>query len=112
MGKASSGILLMLAATLALQPAVAAQHGGKKVLDLHVDDYRECVMFRLEGVSEADPVKPGQPWFVLSKSHPRFAEAYGLLVAARVGNVPVNIVTTGAAVTGCDGYAGVKIVGI
>ncbi len=53
---------LWVAAVLALpstQPAVADSHVGKQVSAIHSPDTRPCTFFKLDGVTQADPVVPG-----------------------------------------------------
>ena len=106
--------LLVAAALLAgTAPATAAtEHKTKRVIALHMDNYRPCAFFRLDGVPEADPVRAGAPWFAVPRSHPAFNEVFALLVTAKATNLPVTITTDGTGATSCGGFAAVNFVWI
>ena len=63
-----------------------------------------CFYFTLQGVTQADPVVPGQ-WFAIHKSQAHAADQYAMLLAAKLSDAPVRITTSGAIVCG---YAGVR----
>jgi hypothetical protein len=72
-------------------------------------DSRPYAFFSIIGVSEADPtVKPGWPWLAVRQSQNGFKELYALLLSAKLSGTPVNVITTGVAVSECDGYVGVS----
>jgi hypothetical protein len=59
----------MYALTIA-HPANAVEHSNKLVSELQaVNPTTDCFFFRLEGVAQADPVKPNDQWFAMSRSH-------------------------------------------
>lgn len=103
---------LVAAALLAGSAPATAEttHATKRVIALHMDDYRPCAFFRLEGVGEADPVKPGAPWFAVPRTHPAFNEIFALLLTAKATNLPVTISTAGTSATSCNDFATVKFV--
>jgi len=70
-------------------------------------DSRPCAFFTLDGVAEADPVSPGNPWFALPQSAAGYKEAYSLLLAAALSGKTVRVFTTGATISTCSGYVGV-----
>ncbi len=89
-------------------PALALDHTAKLVRELHADADRPCVMFRLEGVSQADPAVSSAEWFTLPKSHPSYNEQLAFLLTATATKMPLNIRTSGG--TAC-GFASVNILG-
>lgn len=100
MKKISALAVCALAATASL-PSFATDHVGKTVSELQANHTAtDCFYFRLDGVSEADPVKPNDPWFAVSRTAYGAKDAYALLLAARVTGTAVHIVTTGAMVCG------------
>jgi hypothetical protein len=82
---------------LALQPGVAAAqtiHDNKVLLDLHEDGARPCALFRLQGVTSADPVT-GTEWFALPRTHLAFSELFAMLLTAAALNRPIYVSTKG-----------------
>ncbi len=79
---------------------------GKTVQYLQPDGTNaDCYYFTLNGVSQADPVNPGSPWFGVSRTaHPGAKELFAVLLAARLTGTPINVNTTGSLECG---YAGV-----
>jgi hypothetical protein len=67
-------------------------------------DGADCIYFTLEGVSEADPVKPGDPTFAFPRSQYGSKDAYAMLLAAKLTGQPVRVLTRG---TLSCGYASV-----
>lgn len=61
-----------------------------------------CFYFTLEGVTQADPVVPSNPWFTIPRTQYGAGDAYSMLLAARIAGVPVTVHTNGT--TAC-GYA-------
>jgi hypothetical protein len=71
----------------------------------------DCVYFTLVGVSQADPVAPGAPWFAVPRAHPGMREIFTILLAAQKTGSTVWVQTTGAAAGGaCGSYVGVEFV--
>lgn len=98
--------LICAAALVAPTPALAAEHVSKRPLEVHSDLSRPCVIFRLEGVSVADPVVGSAQWFALPRTHPAFAEFFAILLTSRAGSFPISVRTSGAMQCG---FAGVDI---
>jgi hypothetical protein len=71
-------------------------------------DSRPCAFFSIVGVSEADPIKPGWPWMVIRQDQNGFKEAFAMLLSAKQSGTPIQVNTTGSAVSNCDGYVGVS----
>jgi len=68
----------------------------------------DCYFFTLDGVSEADPVRPGIPWFAVDRNaHLGAKELYATLLAARLSRAPITVYTSGAVACG---YAAVNFV--
>jgi hypothetical protein len=55
----------------------------------------DCFYFTLQGVAEADPVKPGDPWFAISRGQYGAKDAYAMLLAARLTGQAVYVQTSG-----------------
>jgi len=81
-------------------------HTNKKVKIIHSGDHRNCFFFQLDGVSEADPVKPNNPWFAVPFSKVSANNVMSILMAAKASETPIKVSTTGAA--SCDGLAEVN----
>ena len=60
----------------------------------------DCFYFTLEGVSQADPILPGSPWFAIPRTQYGAKDAYAMLLSAKLSGQPVNVVTNGAAACG------------
>ena len=102
---AAAGGLAMQAA-----PAAAADHVGKQISTISFNTSTQCLYLKLQGVSQADPLAPGNPYMVIPRSHPDFAQMFAMLLSARAINAPINIVTDG--VPACGGMTGISALGI
>ena len=103
---ATAAAITMLCVTSPLQAAVT--HGNKQlemVEPMWVGN--DCLLFRLVGVVEADPVKPGVGWFAVSRSDPGYKEAFAGIMMAKAMGTAVTIGTTGQLACG---YAQVAFV--
>lgn len=65
----------------------------------------DCILFTLEGVSEADPGVPGNPWFAIPRSQYGSKDAYAMLLSAKLSGQTISIATNGS--SAACGYAGV-----
>jgi len=97
---------LGVALVVAAQPGDATGHPGKTIQYMLADG-RACIFFTLNGVGEADPVAPSQPWFALPKSSSNFAELNAMLLSAKLAGRNVSIQTDG---TVSCGYAAATMV--
>lgn len=80
-------------------------YADKKVTTLYgFYDAADCVYFRLEGVSQADPVKPNESLFAIARSQPGAKEAFATLLAAKLSGLAPFVRTRGNLICG---YAGV-----
>src|SRR5689334_10571203 len=86
--------------------AFGAIHDGQ-VSILFPPDTRECTFFQLSGVTEADPVVPGNPWFAVPKTHLGYKEIFVVLLTARSNGRTITVQTDGT--TAC-GHAAVLFV--
>ena len=93
-----AALLLLFAAS---GPAFAGTWNGYKVGRLLPPDIRDCVFFQLEGVSQADAVAPGSPWFAVSRNALGFKEIYALLLTAKASEIPLTVETVGQLSTSC-----------
>ena len=93
--------LLALSAGVYASTALALTHTDKTVEVVHSPDTRECVFFRLTGVTQADPVTPGVSWFAVPKTHAGYKEIVAILLQARATGAPLqHVATTGAVACG------------
>jgi hypothetical protein len=67
-------------------------------------DGADCIYFTLQGVSEADPIKPGEPTFAIPRAQYGAKDAYAMLLAAKLSGSTVRVLTRG---TLACGYASV-----
>lgn len=76
--------------------AFGASWSGKSVGHLQASAAEaDCFFFTLEGVTEADAVRPGSPWFAVSRSQYGARDAYAMLLVAKLTGQPINISTNG-----------------
>lgn len=68
---------------------------------------RECFLFQLQGVIQADP-NVGGTWFGVLATHPSYKYIVMMLLMAYGLDIQVHVVTTGDAV--CGGVAEVNLV--
>lgn len=78
-----------------------------KQLQFVIADTRPCVFFTLQGVQQADPVNPNQPWFALPTSHPMFQQILAMLLTAKMSQAHIDVYTTGVPIATCDNFVGV-----
>lgn len=72
---------------------------------------QDCVFFTLTGVSQADPISAGSPWFAVPSTQTGFNQVYATLLAAKVSGGTLLVSTSGALAGGdCGNYAGVYYV--
>ncbi|WP_116809915.1 hypothetical protein [Steroidobacter cummioxidans] len=77
-------------------PVHAVEHVNKRVLFLQsTSSAHDCFFFVLEGVSQADPVKPGDMWFAFPRSQFGSKDAYAMLLAAKLTDTSVTVHTEG-----------------
>lgn len=86
------------------QHCYAVDWHRKKVSQVQVHAVKGCIYFTLDGVDEADPVVPNQPWFTLGPDNPYQKEFFSLLMLAYAAKADVRIATSGKKEPGC-GYA-------
>jgi hypothetical protein len=53
----------------------------------------DCFYFTLEGVSEADPVVPGSPWFAVPRTQFGAKDGYAMLLSAKLSGQSVVVTT-------------------
>jgi len=81
--------------------ALATTHINKTVGSLQ-STYSggDCFYFTLQGVTQADPVAPGSPWFTIPRSQYGSKDAYAMLLAARLSGTLVTVNTNGTTACG------------
>ena len=67
----------------------------------------DCVFFTLVGVAEADPARPGDPWFSMPRSQSGAKDLYAMLLAAKLSGQAVTVQTTGSTSSSCAGYVSI-----
>jgi hypothetical protein len=80
--------------------AAQTTQGPLPVTNVHPPDTRPCAFFQLQGVTTADPVAPGSPWFAIPMTNVGFHEQFALLLTASFGPHTVVAKTTGKLVCG------------
>lgn len=90
-------------------PAHAGWSNTARVGPIQSPDERGCTFFLLEGVAQADPVKPNDPYFALPQTTPGYQEILSFLLSAQLSRRTVNVFTTGQLACG---YAQVGIITI
>lgn|SRR6266853_2164882 len=94
---------------IAASAAAQTSHIGKTIELLQSPDDRPCTFFMLKGITQSDPITPGNPWFALPKAHIGYKEMLSFLLIAYSSGKTVNVYTSGATVPEC-GNAGVRLV--
>ena len=84
-----------LAGLASISSANAASHTNKQVADLLAPDYRPCTFFQLQGVAEADPVNPNNPWFAVPNDHIGYDEIVSMLITATTSQRQITVATNG-----------------
>jgi hypothetical protein len=99
--------LLVTSALLVGTPAQAAAYHASKIVSIVLPpaQYGGCMWFQLTGVTEADPIAAGNPWFAVPVTHPGYKEIFASLLAAKISEKTVTVQMTNA--TACNGYAAV-----
>jgi len=98
----------ILASMFSAYSLAATDHSDKKVAIIHSGDTRDCYFFKLEGVTEADPVASNNDWFAVPFDKPSAKNVIGILMAAKASNTAVTAKTTGQ--LACGGFAEVDSV--
>ena len=87
----------------------AQNHISKTIAIIHSPDHRACAFFTLEGVTEADPVKPGNEWFAVPISHNGYDTIISMLLTAYSTGKPISVATTGALSCSHAGVSHIKL---
>ncbi len=88
-------IIGILVATLSPSPAYADVFWASKFIAYVQMDNRTCLFFTLQGVSEANPVVPGFPWFAIAKSNANYQEMLSMVLSAKLAGKPIGVNTDG-----------------
>ena len=70
---------------------------------------RPCTLFQLVGVSQADPVLPGSPWFSIPQTAQGYKEMVATLLAAKLAARNIDVITTGTVPSAC-GHPGISVI--
>lgn len=96
---------LLLVGTACLPAQAQVLYSDRKITTLQAFyDGADCVFFKLEGVVQADPVKPNDPMFAIAATQPGAKNAYAALLGAKLSGLTPVVRTRGSLVCG---YAGV-----
>jgi len=101
--------LLGLSASLYSYPTWAATYRTGKTVAAIQGDTSACMYFTLDGVAEADPVKPGTPYFAVPLNNPNVQLIESILLTARATGRTVYVRTDGT--LSCS-YATTFLVGL
>ena len=81
--------------------AVAFNHPPRSVGQLiSTFDSGDCVIFTLNGITEADPRVPSTPWFAIPRTQFGAKDAYAMLLSARLTGEAVEVRTSNDIVCG------------
>jgi hypothetical protein len=107
--KYASALLLATPFLFCPTALLADSHNWKTVTAIQPPGINAaCVYFQLAGVTAADDVLPGNPWFAVPANHAGYKEVYALLLAARLTGTLVSVNTTNQVAGGaCGNYASV-----
>ncbi|MCG8434650.1 MAG: hypothetical protein MJA83_11525 [Gammaproteobacteria bacterium] len=98
---ATTFLLLTLPATA--WPSWSATHSLKTIRDIYSPTAsRPCLLFRLVGVTQADPIVQSQ-YFAVSNTNVDYNSLFALLMMSYGGNKTVTVYTTGQSV--CNNFA-------
>ena len=98
-------LMSTLLASMSWQAHSQVVYTGKKITTLYgFYDSADCIYFKLEGVTQADPIKPNEPLFAIARTKGGAKEAFATLLAAKITRTPPWVRTRGNVVCG---YAGV-----
>ncbi len=86
---------------LLLVDSAFAQGWTANVTSIRPGGDRNCTLFQLVGVSTADPVVPGDPWFVIESTAPQYNQMVATLLAAKATGQNTQVLTTGQMSTDC-----------
>lgn len=73
----------VITAGITARSAEAESHLGKIVSIFNTPDGRGCAFFQLQGVTQADPVRPGNAWFAIPKTAEGYNEMVSILLMSR-----------------------------
>jgi hypothetical protein len=90
-------------------PVGAATHDATVAMLQAMNTSTDCFFFILTGVTQADPVKPNDPWFAIPRTQNGAKDAYAMLLSAKVAGSVVQVQTTGQLACG---YAAVGYVAL
>lgn len=80
--------------------AALVEHYDKSISFLEVAD-SPCIVFQLNGVTQANPVVPNGVWFGIDKNQGNAKEMYALLLTVRVSGTSLyRVLTNGDVVCG------------
>ena len=87
--------LLLGLAAIGSSPAQAGWSTLARVGPIQSADGRGCTFFLLQGVTQADPIKPNDPYFALPQTIPGYQEMLSFLLSAQLSGRPIMAFTTG-----------------
>jgi hypothetical protein len=102
-----SAALVALAVVPVIGKAVTWNAGVGTVQSTY--DGADCFYFTLNGVTEADPVKSGDPIFAIPRTQYGAKDAYAMLLAAKLADKQLIVVTRGTLLCGYAAVAEIKM---
>ncbi|AIW18809.1 hypothetical protein F0267_23135 [Vibrio coralliilyticus] len=87
-------VLFLVVATIS-SDALSRAHYNKVVDQVQIDSSSGCLLFSLEGVTEADPVKPNGPWFSMHPDNASKQAVLSVLLLSHASGSQVKVTTTG-----------------
>ena len=88
----------------------AVIHDQKSVSTVQASTNTDCIYFQLEGVSQADPVVPNEPWFTVSAANPAKDSILSLALAAYASGSTVRVSTSGNTACGLSEIKYIRLV--
>lgn len=72
---------------------------------------QNCLFITLVGVSQADPIAPGNPWIAIPSTQNGFSQVYATILEAKAIGASVDVATTGVLAGGsCGSDVGLHMV--
>ncbi len=99
--------LLLLSSIIFSVPARAVN--STATIQFVLMDNRACAFFTLDGVTQADPIAPGSPWFAIPKTASNYSELFSLLASSKYTGKAITATTDGTLSCGFANTLGVTV---
>jgi hypothetical protein len=87
---AATAILILWSSSIASAATYSSRTVGQLISTF---DSGDCIIFTLEGVSEADSRVPGAPWFAIPRTQFGAKDGYAMLLAAKLTGEALEVRT-------------------